>query len=199
MYLRIGEAANLLGVSTSTVRLWEALGKIRSSFRTKGGHRRFLYKEIAAEINPTAQSNRKTLAYARVSCHDQKSDLERQKKLLTGYCKSISNNFELISDLGSGLNYKKRGLKSLIKMVVSGRVDKIVLTHKDRLLRFGSEIIFHLCSFFNTEIILIHEPKEQSCETQLANDVLEILTVFSARLYGKRAHKNKKNKNSKNH
>ena len=97
--------------------------------------------------------------------------------------------YELISDLGSGLNYKKRGLKKLIRMILLGQVEKIVLTHKDRLLRFGSELIFYLCSFCHTDIELIHEEEELSDETRLAKDVLEILTVFSSRLYGKRAHK----------
>ena len=95
----------------------------------------------------------------------------------------------MISDLGSGLNDKKRGLKKLIKMIFLGQVDKI--SHKDRLLRFGSEIIFYLCSFLHTDIELIHEEEELSDESRLAKDVLEVLTVFSSRLYGKRAHRKK--------
>ena len=191
MYPSIGAAANLLGVSTSTLRLWEKLGKIKPAFRTKGGHRRFLYKDIKVNSS-NKHTSRLTLAYARVSSHDQKEDLERQKDLLENFCKKTSKSFQLISDLGSGLNYKKRGLRNLIKMIISGRVEKIILTHKDRLLRFGSEIIFHLCSYFNTEIVLIKDSEKKSCEDQLAQDVLEILTVFSARLYGKRAHQNSK-------
>lgn len=77
-------------------------------------------------------------------------------------------------------------------MILSGKVKKIVLTHKDRLLRFGAEIIFYLCTFFNTDIELIEEEKELSDNERLAFDVVEIITVFSARLYGKRAHRNKK-------
>jgi len=87
------------------------------------------------------------------------------------------------------MNYKKRGLKKLLKMILSGRVSRIILTHKDRLLRFGSELIFSLCSFFNTSIVMIEEEPTASDEVILARDVLEVITVFSARLYGKRAHK----------
>ena len=87
------------------------------------------------------------------------------------------------------MNYKKRGLKKLIYRILSGQVEKIVLTHKDRLLRFGSEIIFHLCSFFDTTVELIDEEEPQSDEQRLTRDVIEIITVFSARLYGKRTHK----------
>jgi predicted site-specific integrase-resolvase len=98
----------------------------------------------------------------------------------------------VIDDLGSGLNYKKRGLKKLLKLILSGQVSKIVLTHKDRLLRFGSELLFQICNFFGTEVEVIEEQKIKSDEEVLAHDVLEIITVFSARMYGKRAHRNKK-------
>jgi predicted site-specific integrase-resolvase len=133
-----------------------------------------------------------TLAYARVSSSDQRDDLERQKERLDRHCRNEKAPYILIDDLGSGLNYKKRGLKKLINMILSGKVKKIVLTHKDRLLRFGAEIIFYLCTFFNTDIELIEEEKELSDNERLAFDVVEIITVFSARLYGKRAHRNKK-------
>ena len=95
---------------------------------------------------------------------------------------------ELISDLGSGLNYKKRGLLKLIKLILTGQVRKIVLTHKDRLLRFGSEIIFSICTYFGIEVEVTEENKNKTDEESLAMDVLEIITVFAARLYGKRAH-----------
>jgi predicted site-specific integrase-resolvase len=101
----------------------------------------------------------------------------------------LNNDYIVISDLGSGLNYKKRGLKKLLILILKGQVSKIILTHKDRLLRFGSELIFSICQYFDIEIILIeNEPrKELSDEEKLAYDVLEILTVFSARLYGRRS------------
>jgi len=99
---------------------------------------------------------------------------------------------EVIEDLGSGMNYKKKGLKKLIRLILSGQVSDIVLTHKDRLLRFGSELIFLICKFFGIRVHIIHADKNLSDEQVLAFDVLEIITVFSARLYGKRSHKNKK-------
>ena len=97
----------------------------------------------------------------------------------------------MITDLGSGLNYKKRGLLKLIKLLLFGRVQKIVLTHKDRLLRFGSELIFRICMLLGVEVEGIEEEKPKTDEEALARDVLEIITVFSARLYGKRAHQKK--------
>ena len=98
----------------------------------------------------------------------------------------------IISDLGSGLNFKKKGLNKLINFVISGQVDSIYLTHKERLMRFGSEIFFNICSYFGTKIIILNAVENKSFESTLAEDVIELMTVFSAKLYGKRSHKNKK-------
>ncbi len=99
---------------------------------------------------------------------------------------------EIIYDLGSGLNYNKKGLKRLIRLIVDSKVERLVLTHKDRLLRFGSELIFSLCEHFGTEVVIINRTEYSTFEENLAQDVLEIITVFSARLYGSRSHKNRK-------
>ncbi|NJM62568.1 MAG: IS607 family transposase, partial [Oscillatoriales cyanobacterium RU_3_3] len=93
---------------------------------------------------------------------------------------------------GSGLNYSKKGLKRLIGLIVDSRVERLVITHKDRLLRFGSELIFSLCEQFGTEVVIINRTEDASFEEDASADVLEIITVFSARLYGSRSHKNKK-------
>jgi predicted site-specific integrase-resolvase len=83
-------------------------------------------------------------------------------------------------------------LKRLLRLITSGEIDRLVLTHKDRLLRFGSELVFSLCQQFGVEVVVINRTEDASFEEDLANDVLEIITVFSARLYGSRSHKNKK-------
>lgn len=98
----------------------------------------------------------------------------------------------MIEDLGSGLNYQKKGLKKLIKAICSGTVGRLVITHKDRLMRFGAELIFSLCESFGTEIVIINAKEETTFEDDLVQDVLEIITVFSARLYGSRSRKNQK-------
>ena len=132
------------------------------------------------------------MVYARVSSHDQKEDLVRQVGVLSDYCAVHGWEHEVIQDLGSGLNYDKRGLRLLIKRICTGAVGRLVLTHKDRLLRFGAEIVFSLCEHFGTEVVIINQSEESSYEEDLTRDVLEIITVFSARLYGSRSHKNKK-------
>ena len=98
----------------------------------------------------------------------------------------------MIQDLGSGLNFQKRGLKKLIQNICSGKMDRLVLTHKDRLLRFGSELVFSLCEQFGIEVVIMNRSEESSFEDDLVQDVLEIITVFSARLYGARSRKNQK-------
>ena len=133
-----------------------------------------------------------TVAYARVSSLDQKDDLKRQAEVLAAYCIKQGWNYQIIQDLGSGMNYQKKGLKTLIQLILERKIFRLVLTHKDRLLRFGAELIFALCEAKQIEVILINKGGEVSFEEELAQDVLEIITVFSARLYGSRSKKNKK-------
>ena len=184
--LSIKEASELLGVTTTTLRNWEKEGKI-TSVRTEGGHRRYQVQDLIGG----KKEKMLTVAYARVSSQDQKDDLKRQELVLEAYCSKQSYDFEIISDLGSGMNYKKKGLVKLIKLLCSHQIDRLVITHKDRLLRFGSELIFALCEIFGCEVIIINKSSESTFEEDLAQDVLEIITVFSARLYGSRSHKNK--------
>ena len=188
----IAEAAKALGVSTITLRRWEQSGKLVPE-RTKGGHRRYDLNQLLPELyRNITNENRITIAYARVSSHDQKDDLERQKQVLEMYCASQGWTFEVVADLGSGMNYYKKGLTKLIKLILKDEVGRLVLTHKDRLLRFGAELIFAICALKNVEIVIINKGEEVSFEEDLAKDVLEIITVFSARLYGSRSRKNQK-------
>jgi putative resolvase len=181
----IGRAATLLGVSVPTIRRWDKLGKILVRFRTIGDHRRFSMSEIKRIIG--VADNRKVVGYARVSSHDQKADLVTQAQRLTDLgCD------EVIKDLGSGMNCKKRGLIKLLHMIISGEISKLVLLHKDRLLRFGHELVFKLCEWFAVDIEVTELPEKESFEMELTKDVITLMTVFSARLYGKRSHKNRK-------
>jgi len=190
--ISISEADYILGITTKTLRRWHQSGKLLPKFRTIGGHRRYKLGDILKIIEPKIDINKKTLCYSRVSSYDQKEDLIRQSEKLKEFCKEKKlKNIELIEDLGSGLNFKKKGLKKLIKLIISSKIDKIILTHKDRLLRFGSDLLINLAKEFNIETIIINE-KSLTFEEELSQDVLEIITVFSAKLYGSRSHKNKK-------
>ncbi len=190
-FLSVGEAAAMLGVAVSTLRRWHSSKKLIPQCRSIGGHRRYSVSQVLAITHPDQiKQNRINVGYARVSSHDQKKDLETQKQRLADYGERF-DTFDVIDDLGSGLNYRKKGLRRLIQRVCQSKIDKLVLIHKDRLLRFGSEIIFQLCAYFGTEVVILEEVNE-TFENRLCHDVIELMTVFSARLYGKRSHRNRK-------
>jgi putative resolvase len=190
-FLSIQDAAKHLGISPQTLRRWENKKKIAPSHRTQGGQRRYAITQLPLFDNGSKASDRPTVAYARVSSHDQKEDLQRQVHMLEIYCSAKGWTFSIAKDLGSGMNYNKRGLKQLLEQIMNGQIGRLVLTHKDRLLRFGAELVFSLCAVKNVEVVIINQGDEPSFEEELAKDVLEIITVFSARLYGSRSHKNK--------
>ena len=189
----IHEAAEALGVSAQTLRRWEREGRLLPDERTAGGRRRYDLARLKPEkFRSQAEAVRKTVAYARVSSHDQKDDLERQKQVLELYCARQGWTFEVIADLGSGMNYHKKGLKKLLEAIIEGQVGRLVITHKDRLLRFGAELVFAICEAKNVEVVILNQGEDTTFEEDLAKDVLEIITVFSARLYGSRSRRNQK-------
>jgi excisionase family DNA binding protein len=189
----ISKAAKILGVSEITLRRWDREGRLIAA-KTEGGHRRYDLSKIRPEIVHKFDftDNRKTIAYARVSSHDQRADLERQKQVLELFCSKNGWTFDIISDLGSGMNYHKKGLKQLLNAVIDESAGRLVITHKDRLLRFGAELVFAICEAKGVEVVIINKGDDTTFEEDLATDVLEIITVFSARLYGSRSKKNKK-------
>ena len=193
--VNISEAARILGVTTTTLRNWDKKGLLKPDELTKGKARRYRIESLR-NINRNiifTKDDLKTIAYARVSSHDQKEDLNRQVQLLELYCAKHGYKYEVIQDIGSGMNYYKKGLTKLIDLILDNQVQRLILTHKDRLLRFGAELVFSICEVKNVEVIIINQGDETpSFEEELAKDVLEIITVFSARLYGSRSKKNKK-------
>lgn len=194
MTISIGEAAKELGISVKTLRRWADADKIRSE-RSPSGHRRFYLSDIKRITPRDLQQldERITINYARVSSHDQKADLVRQVQVLESFSAANGWQYETIQDLGSGLNYQKKGLQKLLKRILKGDVGRLVLTHKDRLLRFGAELVFAMCEEFETEVVIVNKSDEElSFEQELVTDMIELVTVFSARLYGARSRKNKK-------
>jgi excisionase family DNA binding protein len=192
--ISIGDAAKELGISTKTLRRWTDTGKIKFE-RSPTGQRRFFLADIL-RITPrdfNQLDDRITINYARVSSHDQKADLVRQAQVLEAFSATNGWQFETIQDLGGGLNYNNRGLQKLLKRIMQGDVGRLVLTHKDRLLRLGAELVFAMCAEFETEVIIINKSNEEvTFEQELVQDMIELITVFSARLYGSRSQKNQK-------
>ena len=121
-FVGVGEAAKALGVSITTLRRWDASGKLVAE-QTVGGHRRYDLAKLRPELfHADDQAGRATIAYARVSSHDQKEDLERQKQVLELYCARQGWTYEVVSDLGSGMNYRKKGLKRLLNAIIDDEV-----------------------------------------------------------------------------
>lgn len=187
MLLTIKKFADKAGVTTTTVRNWCNTNKIKET-RTKGNHRRIDDSELF-KVN---KQEKYTALYARVSTRNKLDDLDRQKQVLELYASSKGYSYNIIEDVGSSLNYNKKGLLNLIELIENNVIDNLIITHKDRLLRFGSEIIFKLCDLHNVKVHIINKDNENTDFTkELVNDVLSIITVFSAKLYGSRSNKNK--------
>ena len=178
-FIKIGDAAKLLGVSPQTMRRWERIGKCLPERAAPGETRYYSVDKLLGLKNVESDV---TIAYALVSSHDQKEDLKRQASLLSTYCTAHGWNHEVIQDLGSGMNYHKKGLRKLLDHILKKNISRLVLTHKDRLLRFGAELIFALCEARGIEIVILNQGEDTSFEEELTKDVLEIITVFSARL-----------------
>ena len=194
--VKIGAAAKMLGTTPGQLRKWEANGELLPARKTQGGTRYYAIADLfgrSAAASPAAASPEEplTVCYARVSSHDQKADLDRQQAALEAYCATKGWRTRVIRDLGSGMNYRKKGLQELLELILHRRFERLVITHQDRLLRFGAELVFRLCELQGIEIVIVHQGEPPSFEEELAQDVLEIITVFSARLYGSRSHQSK--------
>ena len=135
--------------------------------------------------------NRITVGYCRVSSSKQKDDLERQIENVKTYLLAKGEPFEIITDVGSGVNYNKKGLQTLLLKITQNKVNKVVVLYKDRLLRFGFELVVYIASLYDCEIEII-DNTEKTEQQELVEDLVQIITVFSCKLQGKRANKAKK-------
>ena len=192
-YYSIGEFANQIGKTIQTLRNWDKKGILKPSHVTKGGTRYYSEEQLNhfLGLKSEKQINKKIIGYCRVSSHKQKDDLERQIENVKTYMYAKGYQFEIITDIGSGINYNKKGLNQIIDMVTNSEVEKIVVLYKDRLIRFGYELIENLCDKFGTVIEII-DSTEKTDEQELVEDLVQIITVLSCRLQGKRANKAKK-------
>ena len=175
--LRPSEAARQYGVSLSTLRRWGNEGKL-SSVRTIGNQRRY------GPPDPTANAKRK-IAYCRVSSSKQKDDLERQRSRL----QQAFPDHEIITDVGSGLNFKRKGLLRMVDAVMQGSVEQIVVAHRDRLCRFAFDLIQWICEQNGTTLV-VQNHEIRSAEQELSEDLMAIVHVFSCRHHGMRRYGN---------
>ena len=189
-YYSIGQFAKAIGKTTKTLRNWDKNGKLKPVRVEDTGYRYYSQEQLNhfLGLKLEKQINKKIIGYCRVK---QKDDLERQIENVKTYMYAKGYQFEIITDIGSGINYNKKGLNQIIDMVTNSEVEKIVVLYKDRLIRFGYELIENLCNKFGT-IIEIIDNTEKTEQQELVEDLVQIVTVFSCRLQGKRANKAKK-------
>ena len=190
-YYSIHEFSKILGVSAQTLRNWDNNGKLHPHHTTASGYRYYSEEQLNEVLHIKPKNNRITIGYCRVFSPKQKDDLERQIENVRTYLLAKGEPFEIISDIGSGINYKKKGLQELIKRISENRVEKVVILYKDRLLRFGFELVEYLAMLHHCEIEII-DNTERTEQQELVEDLVQVITAFSCKLQGKRANKAKR-------
>ncbi|EHP83723.1 IS607 family transposase [Methanotorris formicicus] len=184
------EACKLLGVHIKTLQRWDREGKIKC-VRTVGNRRRVPESEIKRILGIKDKEQRKIIGYARVSSNTQKDDLEGQIQLIKSYAEEKDWDVQILKDVGSGLNEKRRNYKKLLKMVINQEVEKVIIAYPDRLTRFGFETLKEFFKSYGTEIIVINK-KHKTPQEELVEDLITIVSHFAGKLYGMRSHKYKK-------
>ena len=183
------EMAKKLNVTVRTLQRWDNEGKLPA--KRSPTNRRYYTDDQLMQYLGEPTDNRKTVAYARVSTYGQKDDLKDQVSFIRQYAnaKGIILD-EVITDIGSGLNYNRKKWNQLLYNVEQNKIKTIFITYKDRFIRFGFDWVNRFCNEHNTKIIVLNNP-DTSPDKELVDDVISIIHVFSCRLYGLRKYKNK--------
>lgn len=189
-YYSIHEFSKLIGRTPQTLRNWDTSGRIKPHHTGANGYRYYSHQQLNEVLGITDQS-RKNIGYCRVSSNKQKDDLERQVENMHKYLSSIEGEYEIIQDIGSGINYSKKGLRTLLQKINNKEISKIVVFYKDRLLRFGFELVEYMANINGCEIEVI-DSTEKTEQEELVEDLIQIVTVFNCKLQGKRANKTRK-------
>ena len=188
--MSIGKFAKEIGLSAQHLRKLHDDNVLVPAVITKGGTRYYSDEQLSEYLNKSNEPQQELpiILYARVFTRTQKDDLDKQVEYLKEYAISKGYSFEIITDIGSGINYTKQGLKQLIQKINNKEISKIVVLHKDRLIGFGFELIEYLCELNNISIEII-DNTTVSKEAELINDLIQIITVFAGQLYGARSKK----------
>ncbi|QXJ32420.1 IS607 family transposase [Saccharolobus shibatae] len=183
--LRPKEVCQRLGISYATLREYVKKGYIKPVV-LQSGKWRFREEDVEKLIGIVRK--RKVILYARVSSNTQKDDLINQVKYLE---ENVKDYDQVITDIGSGLNMKRKGFLKLLRMILNNEVSKIIIAYPDRLVRFGFEILEEVCNAHNCEIVVLNN-EDKTPEQELIEDLISILVSFSGKLYGMRSHKYEK-------
>ena len=190
-YYSAKTVTQILGVTAQTLRNWDKEGKLKPSYVKSNGYRYYSEESILSYTQERkTKKNLNVVGYARVSSKKQTDDLERQVNNLKEYLSNKYDNFDIITDIGSGINYNKPGLLKLIEKINRKEVDLIVVLYKDRLLRFGFELVEHFANLNNVKIEVLYK-LDKTQDEELVEDLVQIITVFSCKIQGKRKSKTK--------
>ena len=182
----ISEFSELSGISKSTLRRYDNDNTFKPAFTSKGGHRRYTETQLFEITQKKRKAiNKINIGYVRVSSKKQVDDLERQYNLMENYLILKGESFQIIKSVGSGVNYNNQSLNELIDLVISGKVNKVFIMYKDRLVRFGFELLENLFKRYGVDIEIINH-QNNTTEEELVTDLIQIITVFSTKLNGKR-------------
>ena len=190
-YYSSKSVTKILGVTAQTLRNWDKEGKLKPSYIKSNGYRYYSEDSILSYTQERkTKKDLNVIGYARVSSKKQIDDLERQVNNLKIYLDNKYKSYDIITDIGSGINYTKKGLLSLIDKINKKEVDVIVVLYKDRLLRFGFELIEYFARINNVKIEVLDKTNKTQDE-ELVEDLTQIITVFSCKIQGKRKAKTK--------
>jgi predicted site-specific integrase-resolvase len=179
----------LIGRTTNTLQKWDREGKLKAHRSPTTNRRYYTHDQYLLYRGLVAEEQGLTIVYTRVSGVAQKPDLANQVHALEAYCKQHSITVdEWMSDIGSGLNYKRKQFNRLLEMIELGQVRRLVIAHRDRLVRFGYDYFEAFCQRHHTELVVING-EAMSPEQEVVRDLMAIVTVFSARLPGLRSYK----------
>ena len=180
----------MLGVTAQTLRNWDKEGKLKPAYIKSNGYRYYSEESILAYTQERkTKKNLNVIGYVRVSSKKQLDDLERQVDNIKEYISGKYESFDIITDVGSGINYNKPGLLKLIEKINKKEVDLIVVLYKDRLLRFGFELVEHFAKLNNVSIEVLESKMDKTQDQELVEDLVQIITVFSCKIQGKRKSK----------
>lgn len=177
----IAQFAELSGISKSTLRRYDKENKLKPAYTSRGGHRRYAESQLFELIGKKNNINKINIGYVRVSSKKQIDDLERQYALMESYLISKGKPFEIIKSVGSGINYNNPSLNDLVDMVISGQVNKVFIIYKDRLVRFGFELLQSIFKRYGVEIEIINH-QNNTIEEELVTDLIQLVTDLSPKL-----------------
>ena len=190
-YYSSKSVTKILGVTAQTLRNWDKEGKLKPAYIKSNGYRYYSEDSILSYTQERkTKKDLNVIGYARVSSEKQSDDLERQVNNLKLYLNNKYQSYEIITDIGSGINYNKKGLQLLIDKINKKEVDVIVVLYKDRLLRFGFELVEYFARINNVKIEVLDKVNKTQDE-ELVEDLIQIITVFSCKIQGKRKTKTK--------